>query len=108
MIIIEDYFMLLGDDSEYKIKPIISTENNSLGILMSRKLLNGYLYIEIKGANRDSDELTLNYLQDVNANSYLESITIECSNYNSDTARNAVRTILMIDKNSTKQKSLCQ
>jgi hypothetical protein len=107
LIIVEDYFMLVGDNSQYKIEPIINKDNDSLGILMSRKLLNGYLYIEIKGTNRDSDEIKFSYLENINPNSYLKSIEIECSNYNSDTARNAVRTILMLDKNQTKQKLLC-
>jgi hypothetical protein len=39
---------------------------------------------------------------------YLKSIELECSDYSSDTVREAVRAILILDKNSIKQKSLCQ
>jgi hypothetical protein len=112
MLIIEDYFILVDDkDSRCQIESIIDTDdedNHKLGIKISRRLLNGYLYIEIKGEDRDSDELTFNYLQDLTADMYLKSIELECSDYSSDTVREAVRAILILDKNSIKQKSLCQ
>jgi hypothetical protein len=111
MLIIDDYFILVDDKgSRCQIESIVDTDdedNHILGIKISRKLLNGYLYIEIKGEDRDSDELTFNYLQDLTADSYLHSIGIECSDYCFDAVREAVRSILIIDKKSIKQKSLC-
>jgi hypothetical protein len=112
ILIIEDYFMLVDDkQSQCQIESIIDTDdedNQNLGVKISRKLLNGYLYIDIMGEDRDSDQIKFNYLQDLTANNYLKSIEIECSDYSSDTVRAAVRAILILDKNPIKQKSSCQ
>lgn len=109
--IVEDYFMLTNDkDSRCQIESIEDTgEDNdpAIGIKISRKLSNGYMYVEIRGEDRDNDTVTFNYLQDLNSNRYLESIEIECSDYSSDAVRSAVRNILTLDKNSAKQKSFC-
>jgi hypothetical protein len=109
--IVEDYFMLTTDkDSRCQIESIEDTNEDNypaLGIKISRKLSNGYMYVEIRGEGQDDDTVTFNYLQDLNSPRYLESIEIESSDYSSDRVRSAVRSILTLDKNSAKQKSFC-
>jgi hypothetical protein len=111
MLIIEDYFMLTDDkSSRCQIESIEDTDDDNeriLGIKISRKLLNGHMYVEIRGEGQDDDTVTFNYLQNLNSDRYLESIEIECSDYCTDAVRDAVRSILKIDKNVAKQKSFC-
>lgn len=111
IMIIEDYFMLTTDkDSKYQVEPIEDTDEDNyptLGIKISRKLSNGYMYVEIRGEGEDDDTVTFNYLQDLSSDRYLESIEIECSDYSSDAVRKAVKNILALDKKSAKQKSFC-
>jgi hypothetical protein len=111
LLIVEDYFLLIDDnDSTSYIKPIIDNsedDNPTLGIKISRKLLNGYLHILIWGENRDSDKVIFSYSSELKISQYLESIEIECSDYSTDRARNAIRDILKLDKNVNKQQSSC-
>jgi hypothetical protein len=110
MLIIEDYFMLVDDkDSRCQIKSIvdqIDEDNCLLGIQITRKLLNGYMCIDIIGEGRDDDTVTFNYLKDFNSSNYIESIEIECSDYSSEAVRTSVRNILKLDKALIKPKSI--
>jgi hypothetical protein len=109
--LVDDYFLLIdGNDSTCHLKPIIdNTEGNNLnvGIKISRKLLNGYLHTLIAGDGRDSDKVIFSYSSDINTSECLESIEIECSDYSTDRARDAIRDILKLDKNVSKQQSSC-
>jgi hypothetical protein len=112
ILVIEDYFMLVADNNiKCQIEPIIDDTNDdecTYGVRISRKLLNGYIHASIWGESQDSDRVIFNYSSESNAYDYLESIEIECSDYSTDAVRDAVRSILKIDKNATKQKSFCQ
>jgi transcription antitermination factor NusG len=111
MLIIEDYFMLIDDKAlRCQIESIEHNNNDGdriLGVKISRKLLNGYIYIEIRGEGQDDDTVTFNYLQDLNSDRYYHSIEVECSDYSTDTVRDAVRSILKLDKDAIKQEALC-
>jgi hypothetical protein len=104
MLIIEDYFMLVDDkDSRCQIKSVVDeTDEDNLifGIQITRKLLNGYISIDICGEGQDDDTVTFNYLKDINSSNYLESIEIECSDYSAEAIRTTVRSILKLDKTS--------
>jgi hypothetical protein len=110
MLIIEDYFLLVDDkDSRCQIQSIVNAideDNYTLGIRISRKLLNGYISIDIFGEGKDDDTVTFNYLKDMNDSTYLKSIEIECSDYCAEAVRTNVRNILIIDKTSAKNKSI--
>jgi hypothetical protein len=109
---IEDYFLLLEDNRpKCQIDAIIDNsddDNPVLGIKVSRKLVNGYIHFLVWDEDRDSDRVVFNYSSELNSNAYLESIEIECSDYSTDTVRDTVRTILMLDKNAQKLKAFCQ
>jgi hypothetical protein len=104
MLIIEDYFMLVDDkDSRCEIKSIveeIDEDNCILGIQITRKLLNGYMSIDILGQGQDDDTVTFNYLKDLNSSNCLQSIEIECCDYSAEAVRTSVRDILRLDKTS--------
>ncbi len=111
MQVIEDYFLLIDNNNPlYQIEPITERVDNSIesiGLRIKRKLLNGYLYIEIKGANRDDNEATFLYsLSPLNDN-YLESIDMPFGGYWDDNVRDIVRTIFIIDKNPSQYKTKC-
>jgi hypothetical protein len=104
--LIEDYFLLIdGDTPKYELIPITQIIDNiiySIGIIIKRKLFNGYLYIEIKGENRDDNESTFSYSLSENNDNYVESIQIRYGGDFSDNVRNAIRRILTIDKEQSK------
>lgn len=110
MLIIEDYFLLIDDkDSRCQIQSVVNAideDNYTLGIRISRKLVNGYISIDICGEGKDDDTVTFNYLKDINSSNYLESIEVECSDYCAEIVRTTVRNILIIDKASIKPKSV--
>jgi hypothetical protein len=110
LLVIQDYFLLLdNNDSKCQLEPIIDDsddDNRVFGIKISRKLVNGYIHALIFGEDRDSDRVIFHYSSDLNSDRYLESIEIECSDYSTDTVRDAVRTLLKLDKNATKQKNI--
>ena len=104
--IIEDYFLLVdGNHPKYELIPITQQIDNviySVGVIIKRKLLNGYLYIEVKGENEDSNDSTFSYSLSDNNDNYLESIEITYGGYFSENVRNAVRRILILDKEQSK------
>ena len=110
MLIIEDYFLLVDDkDSRCQIQSVVNAideDNYTLGIKISRKLLNGYMFVDICGEGKDDDTVTFNYLKEINDSNYLESIEIECSDYCAEAVRTTVRNILILDKKSSKPKSI--
>lgn len=103
--------MLIDDnDSRCQIEPVVDAYDNGepkLGLKIVRKLLNGYIHIFIIGEGRDNDDLILNYSSTIDMKECIESIKIECSDYSTDAVRDAVRTILRLDKNVMKQKLFC-
>ncbi len=108
--IIEDYFLLVdGNHPKYELIPITQEIDNviySIGVIIKRKLLNGYLYIEVKGENEDSNDSTFSYSLSENNDNYLESIEVTRMGYFSENVRNAVRKILIIDKNPSQYKPI--
>jgi hypothetical protein len=111
MLIIEDYFLLVDDkDSRCEIKSIVNAvdeDNYTLGLRISRKLLNGYMFIYICGEDEDDNSVTFNYLKDLtNPDRCSEAINIECSDYSSESIRTTVRNILILDKASIKQNAI--
>jgi hypothetical protein len=107
MLVIEDYFLLVSsDNSTYQIEPINSNldESNScdksIGIRIKRKLLNGFVFIEVRGEGKDDDTVKLYYSSGTSHNDYLECIEIDSRSYCTDQVRNSMRTILTLDKNA--------
>ena len=109
--IVEDYFLLVdGSDPKYELIPITHKVDNvtySIGIIIKRKLLNGYLYIEVKGEKEDSNDSTFSYSLSDNNNSFIESIEVGYGGYFCENVRNAVRNILIIDKDPSQHKTKC-
>lgn len=103
LLIIDDYFLLVdGADPKSQIEPIISEHDEDeykRGVRISRKLLSGYLQADIWEMDQDDDTVVFKY-----ADSYCEnvhSIEIENCDYSRDEAREAVRTIIKMDKYRT-------
>jgi hypothetical protein len=104
--IIEDYFLLVDDsDPKYELIPITQKIDDiiySIGVTIKRKLLNGYVNIEIKGQKQDDNAVTFLYSLSENNDKYLESIELDgCGDF-VDKIRNAVRRILILDKEQSK------
>jgi hypothetical protein len=110
MLVIEDYFLLVdNNDPTYQIEPVtnkVGDSINSIGIVIKRKLLNGYVYIEIKGDNRDDNTVKISYSLTDNNNEYLKSIGINSYGYTIDQIRDAMRTIFILDKDPIKDEAI--
>ena len=103
MLIIEDYFLLVDDNEpEYQLEPMFnasSSNSSRWGIKIKRQLVNGYIHLEIYGEGKDDDTLLLKYYEHEITDKPKQAIRIESNFYCSDAVRNAVRTILTLDKN---------
>jgi hypothetical protein len=110
MQVIEDYFLLVGsNDPTYYIEKITHRVNNSIdsiGIRIKRKLLNGYVYIEIRGEKEDDNTATFSYSLSPNNDEYLESIKTNTSYCLDNNVRDIMRTIFMIDKDPSQHKAI--
>jgi hypothetical protein len=109
MLIIEDYFLLVDDkDSRCEIQSVVNAideDNYTLGIRINRKLLNGYISVDICGEGEDDDTVIFNYFKDMispDSRSKSIEIQIEGSDYCSETVRKTIRNILVMDKASIK------
>jgi hypothetical protein len=113
MLVIEDYFLLVGsENSTYQIQPINSnldktnSSSHAIGIRIKRKLLNGYVFIEVRGEGKDDDTVKFYYSSDISNDELLESVEIDCRAYCTNTVRDVMRNILILDKNPIKPKSI--
>ncbi len=113
MLVIEDYFLLVGsDDSTYQIEPINSnldksnSQSKSVGIRIKRKLINGFVFIEVRGEGQDDDTVRLYYSSEDSNDELLEAIQIESRGYCAEIVRDVMRRILTLDKNPIKPKSI--
>ena len=111
MQVIEDYFLLAGsDDPIYQLEPItnrVDNSVNSIGVRLRRKLVNGYVYIQIKGEKEDDNTATFSYSLSPNNDDYLESIKTQGNKSLDDNVRDIMRTIFIIDKDPTQHKAKC-
>ncbi len=103
MLIIDDYFLLLDNDKPaYQLEPVFNNSNPNIpvfGIKIKRQLLNGCIHAEIYGQDEDDNTLALRYYLDESNNKPKKSITIENKMFYDKALRDAVRTILTLDKN---------
>jgi hypothetical protein len=113
MLVIEDYFLLVGsDDPTYQIEPINSnldqsnSHSKSIGIRIKRKLINGFVFIEVRGEGEDDDTVRLYYSSQDSNDELLEAIQIESRAYCPEIVRDVMRRILTLDKNPIKPKSI--
>jgi hypothetical protein len=108
--IIEDYFLLVdGDSPKYELIPITQKIDNSIysiGVIIKRKLLNGYVYIQIKGQKEDDNATTFSYSLSPNNDEYLESIETDGYGDLEDKIRDVMRAVFILDKNQTNNKSV--
>jgi hypothetical protein len=111
MQVIEDYFLLTGsEDPIYQIEPITHRVDNcinSIGVRLKRKLVNGYVYIQIRGEKQDDNTATFSYSLSPNNDEYLESIRTDSSKYLDDDVRDIMRAIFIIDKDPSQHKPKC-
>jgi hypothetical protein len=109
MQVIEDYLLLVSsDDPIYYIEPItnrVDNSINSIGITIKRKLLNGYVYIEIRGEKEDDNTATFSYSSLPDNDEYLESIRTDSCRSLDNNVRDIMRTIFMIDKDPSQHKA---
>ena len=103
LLIIDDYFLLMdGGDTKSQIEPIVDESDEyqpKRGVRISRKLLSGHLQADIWEMNEDDDTVTFRYSDSCCDD--VHSIEIENCDYSRDEVREAVRTILKMDKHRT-------
>jgi hypothetical protein len=101
ILIIDGYFLLLDSMDKCEIEPYVDDSDEyhpEYGVIIRRKLINGYLQATICGQGEDDDTVTFDYLQDLNSRNILESIEIECGDYSNETVNSAIRNIMIADK----------
>ena len=111
MQVIEDYLLLGGsDDPIYQLEPIthrVDNSINSIGVMIKRKLVNGYVYIQIRGEQQDDNTATFSYSLSPNNDEHLESIRTDRSKCLDVNVRDIMRTIFIIDKDPSQHKTKC-
>ena len=103
MLIIEEFFLLVDDNTpDYKIETAFNNSNPNIpifGIKITRQLFNGYIHIDIYGQGQDDDTVTLKYYHNQNTVKPIKALMIESKMYCDNSVREAVKTILKLDKN---------
>jgi hypothetical protein len=111
MLVIDDYFILVDDSNpNYSIKSLVNDSQNGcrvLGVNISRQLLNGYIHADIFGEGKDDDTITFKYYSKTNADKPIKCIGINDKEFSDYYIRDAVRTILKLDKISMLEEVCC-
>ena len=104
---INDYFMLVDDNSKCEIEEYIDESNEyepQYGVVIKRKLSKGWINVVVIGAGEDDDTVEFNYVADSQSEKVIDSILIEDNDYSREAIRDAIRCILRQDKNASKNK----
>jgi hypothetical protein len=111
MLIIDDYFILVDNSNpNYSIKSLVNASQSGcriLGVNIYRELLNGYIHADIFGEGKDDDTITFKYYSKANADKPTKCIAINDNTFSDYAIRDAVRTILKLDKTSMLEEACC-
>jgi hypothetical protein len=105
LLIIQDFMLIADDRSNCEIIPEPCHYQGKQGdivrirqISVRRKLSNGWLELIIHGLDKDSDLITLEYLTSLEPRTCIKTIEIDSNKYFIGLARDAIREILIMDK----------
>lgn len=105
LLIIQDFMLIADDRSNCEIIPEPSHCEGKRGeivrvrqIHVRRKLSCGWLEFIIHGLDKDSDLITLEYLTNLEPRTCVKTIEIESSKYFIGLVRDAIREILIMDR----------
>jgi hypothetical protein len=110
IILAVDDFLLLSDyQCNWEIFPVTREEHiqptanqsRMRGLKLRKQLKNGWIDVNIKAEDEDSNAVTLEYLAQLSPKKRIESIRIERREFSSDKVKDVIRKILVLDKKST-------
>jgi hypothetical protein len=109
--IVEDYFIMTDSEFRCKIEPVIYSKpydrdkpdedlRERRGLKISRQLNNGRIEINIFGLGKDYDCMDCQYFTDGQSITPIKIIDNSAANYSVETTRDAIRKIIILDRDS--------
>lgn len=96
--ILDDYFLISSPNSSSTIKGKKSDWGNENSVFISRKLINGTLELEIKGEDRDDNDMNITYYLDNSSKSYDNRVEIR-GEFSLESIQSGIRASVIYDAN---------